>query len=68
MSTRGGDLVGGAQTRASNKYAAKAYDQIRVVAKKEDRLKERIKLRADQLGLSINAYILQLIESDLNNV
>lgn len=62
---RWGDVMGKAQTRASNKYADKTYDQLRVLVKKSDGGKERIKERADSLGLSINGYINQLIEEDI---
>ncbi len=57
--------MGKAQTRASNKYAGKTYDQIRLLVKKENGGKERIKARADELGMSINSYINSLIDRDI---
>lgn len=46
-----------------NKYNAKAYDRIALVVKKGD--KDLIKSRADELGVSVNAYITSLIEKDI---
>ena len=58
-----------AYTQASNKavqkYSAKAYDQIKVLVKKGDR--ELIKARAEELGLSLNAYINKLIRDDMQS-
>lgn len=55
--------MGKPQTKASNKYAAKAYDQLRVLVKKGQ--KEVIKQHAASKGLSLNGYINQLIDEDM---
>lgn len=48
---------------ATNKYRSKAYDQINITAKKG--MKEIYKSYAEKKGLSLNAYIIQLIEKDM---
>lgn len=48
-----------------NRWNAKAYDRIMFVVKKEDDLKSRIRQRADDLGMSVNAYLTSLVENDL---
>lgn len=53
------------QTQWSNEYNAKTYDRITILAKKEDGGKERIRAHAAAQGLTLNAYINQLIENDL---
>ena len=53
-----------AQTRASNKYQAKAYDRIALLVKKGDR--ELIKAYAESQGKSLNGYINDLIQADMN--
>ena len=60
--------VGTSATKAKNKYADKNYDQLRVLVKKSDGGKERVKARADELGMSINAYINKLIDEDMEKV
>lgn len=50
-----------------NRWNAKAYDRIMFVVKKEDDLKSRIRQRADDLGMSVNAYLTSLVEHDLNH-
>lgn len=57
--------LGTSATKAKNKYADKNYDQLRVLVKKSDGGKERVKARADELGLSVNAYINKLIDEDM---
>lgn len=52
-----------AQTRASNKYNAKAYDRIALQVKKGKR--EKIKAYAESKGLSLNGYINKLIDDDM---
>lgn len=52
-----------AQTRASNKYQAKAYDRVALLVKKGQR--EIIKAHAESLGKSLNAYINDLIFADM---
>lgn len=44
-----------AQTRASNKYAAKAYDRIALQVKKGQ--KDAIRTHAESLGESLNGFI-----------
>ncbi len=51
-----------AQKRASDKYRAKAYDVIQVKARKGKR--DEYKAQAAARGLSLNAYIISLLESD----
>ena len=52
-----------AHIKASNKYNAKAYDRLNIMVKKGQ--KEKIQERANFLGLSLNGYITQLIEKDM---
>lgn len=49
-----------AQTRASNKYNAKAYDRIAIQVKKGDR--DRYKALAAHLGMSVNQLFVQSVE------
>lgn len=56
--------MGTAETRAKNKYNAKAYDQIPLRVKAGQ--KEKIRAHAISKGLSINSYINDLIEKDMN--
>lgn len=49
-----------AQTKASNKYNAKAYDRIALQVKKGE--KEIIKQFADSQGMSLNGFINHAIE------
>lgn len=53
-------------TAYKNKYNLEKYDRINVTVNKGD--KEKIKERADALGISINAYIRNLIMDDINQV
>lgn len=55
--------MGTAETRAKNKYNAKAYDQIPLRVKVGE--KEKIQAHAQQKGMSLNAYIVNLIEKDM---
>lgn len=52
-----------AQKKANQKYCAKAYDQIKLLVPKGKR--EEIKAVATAKGLSLNAYIISLIEADI---
>ena len=52
------------KTAYKNKYNLEKYDRINVTVNKGD--KEKIKERADALGLSINAYIRTLIQEDID--
>lgn len=51
-----------AQKRATLKYRSKAYDRFEVQAPKGQ--KEIYRSQADAHGLSLNAYIIQLLEAD----
>lgn len=53
-----------AQTKASNKYNAKAYDRIALQVKKGER--DKIRQHAESQGLSLNGYINKLIAEDMN--
>lgn len=53
-------------TTYKNKYNLEKYDRINVTVNKGDKV--RIKERADSLGISINAYIRNLIMDDINQV
>lgn len=50
-------------TQAKNDYAKKAYDDIRLQVKKGQ--KEIIRSRAKSLGMSLQGYINNLIERDM---
>lgn len=52
-----------AQNRATQKYNAKAYDQIKLVVKKGDR--EKYKKHAERRGKSLNALVVELLEMDM---
>lgn len=51
---------GSAQTRAKNKYNAKAYDSLRIVVKKGR--KDIIKAHAEARGESINGFVCRAID------
>lgn len=52
-----------AQKRATAKYHAKAYDEIKLRVKKGE--KEKISDQAEKKGLSVNSYIVGLIKKDI---
>ena len=52
-----------AQTRASIKYAAIAYDRIALEVKKGE--KDKIKAHAEQRGDSLNGFINRAIETTM---
>ena len=52
-----------AQKNATLRYKAKAYDRINLDVKKG--LREQYKAQAAKRGLSLNAYIVSLIEKDM---
>lgn len=54
-----------AQKRATLKYRDKACDRIEIVVKKG--LKAQYKAYAVARGLSLNAYIIELIERDMGD-
>lgn len=51
---------GTSQTRAKNKYNAKAYDSLRIVVKKGK--KEDIKAHAEKQGESLNGFVNRAID------
>lgn len=53
-----------AAKKATAKYQAKAYDKFIVRVKKGQ--KELIQAHAQSKGLSLNAYIVSLIEKDMD--
>lgn len=57
--------VSEAQKRATSKYESRNYDKILIRLKKGQR--ERYKRRAEEKGYSLNAYIIHLIEKDIND-
>lgn len=52
-----------AQKRATMKYREKNYARINLDLKREK--KEQYRAQAEKRGLSLNAYIIQLIEKDM---
>lgn len=55
--------MGKTSTASKNKWNAQNYDQLRVVVKKGK--KEEYKAYAQSKGMSLNAYIIGLIEADI---
>lgn len=55
-----------ASTVAKNKYAAKTYDRLSVVVPKGQKLE--IQSYASAQGLSLNSYVVNLIEKDMQSV
>ena len=51
-----------AQNRAHTKYRAKAYDQVNLQIPKGKR--DEYKAQAAAHGMSLNAYIISLLEAD----
>ena len=60
---RAEETLNTAETIAKNRYNAKAYDQIPLRVKAGE--KEKIQAHAQQKGMSLNAYIVGLIEKDM---
>lgn len=54
-----------AQKRATMKYREKAYARINLDIKKEK--KDEYKAQAEKKGMSLNAYIVSLIEKDMES-
>lgn len=52
-----------AQNKATQKYVKKAYDRITLRVKKGNQ--EKIKTYAESKGMSLNGYIVDLIEKDM---
>lgn len=60
--------MGKAQTRASNKYIAKAYDRVNLVLRKDTSpTKEEVQAAADAAGESLNAFIVGAIKKRLDD-
>ena len=55
--------MGKTSVAVKEKYNKKAYDDIRLRVKKGK--KEEIQKKADELGKSLNSYVVDLIEEDL---
>jgi predicted HicB family RNase H-like nuclease len=56
-------MGGKTSNESKKKYNEKAYDRIQLVVKKGQR--DKIKAHAATLGISLNSYIVSLIEKDL---
>ena len=52
-----------AQKRATLKYRDKAYERMEILVKRG--MKDELKAHAAKRGLSFNAYVLNLIEKDM---
>ncbi len=57
--------MGKTSSEVKDRYNKKAYDSIMIRVKKGE--KDQIKEHAEKLGLSLNGYIIKLIEEDMNN-
>ena len=55
-----------AQNRATTKYNAKAYEQIKIFSRREDRISEQIETAAARRGISKAAYILDALRAALD--
>jgi hypothetical protein len=55
--------MGNAHTRAQNKYIKEKFDRVSFLTDRGG--KEKIKARAESLGMSLNAYINKLIDDDM---
>ena len=58
--------MGKTSAAVKNKYADKAYDQVRLIVKKGK--KDEIKARAESKGMSLNGYINALIDADMGKI
>lgn len=56
-------MVSKAQQKAVNKYVKQNYDRVNVTMPKGK--KDEYKLHAQSKGMSLNAYIIGLIEADI---
>lgn len=56
-------MVSKAQQKAVNKYVKQNYDRVNVTMSKGK--KDEYKLHAQSKGMSLNAYIIGLIEADI---
>ena len=57
-------MVSKAQQKAVNKYVKQNYDRVNVTMPKGK--KDEYKAHAQSKGISLNAYIIGLIEADIN--
>ena len=58
----GDSMATDAQNRANRKYKAKAYDRLELQLKRG--MKEEYREQAAAHGMSLNAYIVSLLEAD----
>lgn len=56
--------MGKTSTDSKRKYNEKAYERVALSVKRGE--KDKIKAHAESLGMSLNAYIVKLIENDMN--
>lgn len=56
--------MGKTSTASKRKYNEKAYERVALSVKRGE--KDKIKAHAESLGMSLNAYIVKLIENDMN--
>lgn len=54
-----------AKIKASNKYVEKTYERFTLRFKKGEQ--EKVKEHAESKGLSLNSYIIKLIEKDMKD-
>lgn len=57
-------MGGKTSSESKAKYNAKAYDRTSITFKKGKL--EKIKAHAESLGMSLNAYIVKLVEKDMD--
>jgi len=57
------ETKGNSQTRAKNKYNAKAYDSLRIVVKKGR--KDILKAHAESCGESLNGFVNRAIDETI---
>ena len=56
-------MSGKTSTQSKNKYNAKAYEQLPIRVKMGE--KDKIKAFAEQKGMSLNSYVVELIKRDM---
>lgn len=57
--------MGKTSAAVKNRYNTKAYDRFTLIFKKGD--KEKVKAHAESKGMSLNGYINELIQIDMEN-
>lgn len=57
-------MGGKTSTQSKNKYNAKAYEQLPIRVKTGE--KDKIKSHAEKKGMSLNAYVIELIKRDMD--